>query len=151
MTNPSPNPAWRLEAPEVYIAETGTAKGRGVFARRAFAADELVEECPVIPITAQFHSFPRELQRIVFNWGVLARTTDGDAIVLGYGSMYNHDNPANMRYEADAKSLTMKFIAVRPIQAGEELTINYNAFGGGPTWDSNHWFERMNVQPLPKG
>ena len=150
MTNSPQQSSRRIESPDVYLTDTGTAKGRGAFARREFAAGELVEECPVIPITVPSLMLPPEIQRIVFNWGVLTGTLTGDGLVLGYGSMYNHDNPANMRYEADLQNLTLKFIAVRPIKAGEELTINYNAIGGGATWNENdnHWFQRMNVKPV---
>ncbi len=65
--------------------------------------------------------------------------------------MYNHDNPANMRYEADKKNLTLKFSAARNIRTGEELTINYNALGGEASSDDNIWFERMNVRPIVSG
>src|SRR5262249_11593788 len=102
----------------------------------------------VILIRVPFVMLPVELQRVVFNWGVLAKTEDAHACALGYGSIYNHDNPANMRYEADPKRLTLKYIAVRSIKAGEELTINYNAIGGGASWHDDNWFERMNIQPI---
>jgi hypothetical protein len=150
MTTSANQAPLHLEPPDVYLADTGTAKGRGVFARRDFAAGELVEECPVLLLSVPFWVLPQEIQRVVFNWGALARIAAGDAVALGYGSMYNHDNPANLTYQADPGKLTLKFIAVRPIRAGEELTINYNSLGGGPTWDEkdNHWFVRMNVQPV---
>jgi len=140
----------RLKPPDVYVADTGTPKGRGVFAGREFAAGEQVEECPVVPLSTHYLALPQEIQRIIFNWGVLTGIPAGDALVLGYGSMYNHDDPANLRYEAHAKTLTMRFIAVRAIPAGEELTINYNAIGGGPSWEDNNWFARMNVKPMDK-
>ncbi len=38
--------------------------------------------------------------------------------------------------------------ATRDIAAGEELTVNYNAHGGGAEWSDNAWFERMGVEPL---
>lgn len=54
------------------------------------------------------------------------------AVALGYGSLFNHDNPASLRYEADPGNLSLRFIATRDIAAGEELTINYNAPQGKP-------------------
>jgi SET domain-containing protein len=84
----------------------------------------------------------------VFNWGVLAKTSTSFAIALGFGSMYNHDNPSNMRYEAKIGQRILVFSTVRPVVKGEELTINYNALGGDPIWDNDHWFEDNNIKPI---
>jgi hypothetical protein len=148
MANPSEHLTWWLQSPDVYVADTGTAKGRGVFARRDFSQDELVEECAVILCPVAFLTLPEGIQKVAFNWGVLAHTTDCHAVALGFGSIYNHANPANMRYLANPQHSTLQFIAVRGIRAGEELTINYNAIGGGACWHDNNWFERMNVRPV---
>jgi hypothetical protein len=102
----------------------------------------------VIIIQASFAELPKEMKEIVFNWGLKARPGNPSAVVLGYGSLYNHENPANMRYESDPQKNVIRFIAVRDIAVGEELTINYNAVGGGAEWEDNNWFERMNVEPL---
>ncbi len=53
-----------------------------------------------------------------------------------------------MRYQADAADISPHFIAVRPIAAGEELTVNYNAHGGGGEWNDDAWFKRMGVEPF---
>lgn len=135
-----------LHPPDIYIRDTGTPTGRGVFARRAFAAGETVESCAVVLLTCRLASLPGELQRLLFNWGVLASLPDRHALALGYGSLYNHDNPASMRYEADAEAQQLRFIAVRDIAGGEELTINYNALGGMPESDHDGWFEAMGIQ-----
>lgn len=55
------------------------------------------------------------------------------ALVLGYGSLYNHARPASVRYEHDTTHLVMRYVALRDISAGEELTIDY-APHGGPVW-----------------
>ena len=59
--------------------------------------------------------------------------------------MYNHANPANMIYHADPVALTLVFTAARDINREEELTINYNARGGGPVWHDDNWFEREGI------
>ena len=56
MASPAPP---LLEAPQVYIAATGTDKGRGVFAARAFAAGEIVERAPVILFEISFDELRR--------------------------------------------------------------------------------------------
>jgi uncharacterized protein len=136
-----------LESPRAYLQNTGTAKGRGVFAQCDFASGTIVEECPVILLSMAFGLLPPEVQKVVFNWGVLANadySTDCcTALALGYGSLYNHDNPANMRYVANPANGTLRFIAVRDIRAGEELTINYNAVGGDAIWNDDNWFDNI--------
>ena len=137
--------------PDIYIQDTLSAKGRGVFAGRDFATDDLVEVCPVAVCGSKRAGVPLPLRRYLFDWGSLAHVEQSCCLVLGYGSMYNHDNPANLRYEADAPSLAMRFIAVRAIRAGEELTINYNAIEGEHESTVNHWFLAMQVPPLTEG
>lgn len=134
--------------PSIYLADTGTAKGRGVFAARAFKAHEVVEVCPVVVIRSHTDAMPSEVRTLVFDWEVLANVPGSNALALGFGSLYNHNNPANMRYEADPSGQSLRFIAVRDIAAGEELSVNYDALGGGPQWHNNNWFDRMGIKPV---
>lgn len=138
----------RLSPPSAYISDTGTAKGRGVFAGRNFSANEIVEICPVVLFKCAFDNLPPEAKTLVFNWTVLAGQANTHALALGFGSMYNHNNPANMRYEANPTAQLLRFVAVHDIKKGEELTVNYNAYGGGAIWHNDNWFERMGVTPL---
>ena len=138
----------QCDSPNVFVGETGTAKGRGVFAARAHLEGETVETCPVVLFSATFAEVPEEVRKLLFNWGALSRTvSDSHCLALGYGSMYNHDNPANMRYEGDAATNVLHFVAIRPIAQGEELTVNYSAEGGGHQSPENDWFTRMGVTP----
>ena len=68
------------------------------------------------------------------------------ALGLGYASMYNHANPANMRYESALGSNAIMFIAVRYIEKDEELTINYN--GREPLSTEDIWFKMCDVVPV---
>lgn len=138
----------RIVPAHAYIEDTGTRKGRGVFAARAFAVGETVEVCPVVSFVDGFDKLPVELKRVIFNWGYLSGSPGPQGLALGYGSMYNHSNPANMRYQADLANVSLHFIAVRPIATGEELTVNYNAHGGGAEWHDDTWFEQMGIEPL---
>jgi hypothetical protein len=72
------------------------------------------------------------------------------AIAMGYGGMYNGDNPANMRYESvtEGPRLLQRFIADRGIQAGEELTVNYSGKHGASSSDGNRWFENRGIVPI---
>lgn len=64
---------------------------------------------------------------------------DGDraAIALGLGSLYNHSERNNARFTLDYEFGQIRFLAVRDIAAGEEITTNYRA--GEPEMDL--WFE----------
>jgi SET domain len=140
-----------IETPDLYVKETGTARGRGVFAKRAFTESEVVEVAPVLVLKTDYDALPELLKTYVFDWAALTGAPGRQAVVLGYGSMYNHDNPANLRYVADAREGVMHYVAVRPIQADEELTINYNARGGVHLSDDDNWFERMGIDLIRQG
>ena len=128
-----------------YLAQTGTPKGMGVFASRDIEAGEVVEVAPVILLKTGFEDLELGLKQRVFNWERLASLQGVSAIALGYGSMYNHDNPANMRYKSVSDGQAITFTAARDIRRGEELTINYNETGGEPVSDEDIWFESCGV------
>lgn len=137
-----------IHSPDVYVKDTGTVKGRGAFAQRDFAAGEIVEECPVIILLRPYEQLPLRLKTMVFNWGNLAKTSPCHALALGFGSMYNHDNPASLRYEADTENDAMRYIAARAIKEDEELTINYNASSGGHESEEDTWFQQHQIEVL---
>jgi SET domain-containing protein len=129
-----------------YLASTGTVKGLGVFASRTIACDEVIEIAPVVQTQVPFIEIHPELQRRVFDWERIASIKDTSAVALGYGSMYNHANPANMRYESAFGGDAIKFVSVREIQEDEELTINYN--GPEPLSTEDTWFRMCGVVPI---
>ena len=144
---PSKEKTFEIITPDVGIKDTGNEKGRGVHTKRRFEAGEIVEVAPVVIMD----DVPDSLQTYVFHWSCLAYGDENgnlSALTLGFGSMYNHNNPANMRYEADLENLAMRFIAVEIIEEGTELTINYNTMGGGATCDDDNWFGRHKIEPI---
>lgn len=137
-----------IDSADIVIKDTGTKKGRGAFAQRDFAAGEIVEQCPVIILLRPYEQLPPRLKTVVFNWGNLAKTTPCHALALGFGSLYNHGNPANMCYEAAPDNEAIHFIAVRTIKKSEELSINYNAGGGSHCSEEDTWFKQHNIALL---
>jgi uncharacterized protein len=123
-------------APRLLLGSTKT-KGRGVFAGRPIVAGELIEAVPVIVIPAEQwpHVEPTVLALYIFNFG-----PEGEhaAIALGYGSLYNHSYLPNAEYAKSWEERLIRFIALRDIAAGEEITVNYN---GTPGDRSPIWFE----------
>jgi SET domain len=160
MTPPDPDAGFAVPAgapvpPQgLYVADTGTAKGRGVFAARAFEDGELVEAAPVIVCEGRVQTLPSAIRELLFDWRTLGgadRIGGAHGLVLGYGSLYNHDNPANLRYEADPREPVLRFVATRRIAPGEELTINYHEAGGTDASAQNPWFARRGYAPLVSG
>ncbi|HEY8387691.1 MAG TPA: SET domain-containing protein [Parasegetibacter sp.] len=122
--------------PCLYVAETADM-GRGVFTNRKITAGEVVEISPVIVLTAEERKLIDQtlLHDYIFEWGE-DRTLC--AVALGYVSIYNHSYESNCEYEMDYAQRTMQIKAVRDIEEGEELLINYNG-----DWDNDTplWFE----------
>jgi hypothetical protein len=139
-----------LRPPDVYVKETGTPIGRAVFASRAFEESEIVELCPVVLFTFPQYDLPIEIGTRLFAWQSLGGIDGEHAFALGYGNLYNHDNPASMRYEADESGLLLRFTANRLIAADEELTINYNATGGGAECHDDNWFDLNNIARIAR-
>jgi hypothetical protein len=141
--------------PNIEIRDTGTAKGRGVFALQDFQPGDVVEICPVIVFECPYDDLPTELQEYVFDWSDLDSSAGKDmqGIAMGYGGMYNSDNRANMRYESmtEGAQLLQRFVAQRQIKAGDELTINYSGKHGAAVSEGNRWFERRGIMPISAG
>lgn len=86
--------------------------------------DEIIDVCPFlsfpqsssesIPVFSNYtFCYPRSN-----NW-----TTH--ALVMGYGSYYNHSEIPSVNWITDENNKTFKFFALRDIEIGEELFINY--------------------------
>ncbi len=131
-----------------HVKDTGTPKGRGVFASRAIEEGEVIEVCPVIPLATRYADLPAELQRMVFDWHTLAQVRDTSVLALGFGSLYNHDNPANARYAPGPDRLSLVITASRRIAQDAEITINYNAAQGAPVSIADNWFAATGVTPF---
>jgi len=95
--------------------------GRGVFAKKAFAVDSVIEECPVILFDNKEGSGENLTREYSFRWN-----RNKVAISLGYGSLYNHSYEPNARVVQDLKGMQMVVECVRPIKKGEQILINYN-------------------------
>lgn len=136
-----------IDSPAIYIADTGTVKGRGVFAKRSFTAGDVVEIAPVVIVPPG--ELPPVLATMLFDWGLLASISRLKvwAFALGYGSLYNHANPANLIYSADCTGPYLRFTAARQIAIGEELSINYNSSDGSTTSTCDHWFISHGLVP----
>ena len=98
-------------------------KGRGVYARVFIPAGTVFERAPLL-VMAEKEALEGDhanvLPAYVFEYG-----KGKVALALGFGSLYNHSYSPNACYE-DVSGQMKNYIAIRDIQAGEEVTINYN-------------------------
>jgi SET domain-containing protein len=107
-------------------------KGRGVFAREPIPAGALIEAAPVIVVPAAQCALIDKtvLHDYYFHW-------DGDpdgegrgAVALGLVSLCNHSRRPRARVRRNYARETLDLVALMPIAAGEEVTIDYNC----PLW-----------------
>lgn len=112
-------------------------KGRGVFTEAKIQKGTTIETAPVLvmPAAQGQHLDQTELYNYYYAWG---QNQDEIAVVLGYGSLYNHSYQPSAVYRKDIASRTIEYSALRDIEPGEEITINYN---GDPKDLSPLWFE----------
>lgn len=120
--------------PGLRVGDAG-ARGRGVFATRAFRTGEVIEVAPVLV-------FPRALVEPLrgsrlddyqFWWD-----DEHNAIAFGCASLYNHACPATCRWERDREGALLVISAARDVAPGEQLTINYM---GPPDCPDPVWFD----------
>ncbi len=100
-------------------------KGRGVIANCDFNENQMIEKCPIIIIPEKDMELIKKtkLNNYYFEWGEFKNK---GVLALGKGSLYNHSFNPNAIYETDYKNKLLIFKAIRKIQKGTEITINYN-------------------------
>lgn len=125
------------------ICETKHA-GRSVFATREIPSNTIIEISPVLLFAAdeyELHGKHTLLDSYTFVW---EKSTAGNtmALALGLGSLFNHDPvSANVSYELDKPTRSIRYRTVRHIHSGEELNICY---GTGRMW----WESPREERPL---
>jgi hypothetical protein len=96
---------------------------RGVFATCDISKGALIHEAPVIPYPNEEHEF---IEKTVFADYVYEYGINHTALVLGYGSLFNHSYEPNATYDINFTNHTFDYYAYKDIKAGEEILINYN-------------------------
>ncbi|MCX7788441.1 MAG: SET domain-containing protein [Spirochaetes bacterium] len=118
----------------LFVAES-PGKGRGVFTEHRISKDQLIEACPVLLFNDgedARHIDATPLGNYYYRW------KDGfNALALGYGSLYNHSYHPNAYYRRNYANQTIEIVALRDIEPGEEILINYN---GDPSCMDPLWF-----------
>jgi SET domain-containing protein len=111
---------------KVYISDSAIPDaGRGVFASEDILEGEIIETAPVVVLPQKDYRILARTKLLTygFNW---TDEKDQVAIVLGWGSMYNHSYRPNAVYSKDRENFVFLFTALKEIKKGEEITVNYN-------------------------
>lgn len=130
--------------PFLYFAASDIA-GRGIYTAEPIEKDTLIEICPMLVLPEKdFDAIHGSaLHDYYFLWG---EETNQCAIALGFGSLYNHSYEPNARYLIDYDEETIEIYTRRLINAGEEITVNYN---GDPKEQTPVWFDNPDGSTLP--
>ena len=107
-------------------------KGRGVFASAPIAAGTLIEAAPVIIIPpSQLKLLDQTiLHDYYFAWDGDAKGGGKGAVALGLVALCNHSRRPRARVRRNLAQGTLDLVALLPIAAGDEVTIDYNC----PLW-----------------
>jgi len=111
--------------PDLYIAPSDV-HGRGVYCSKFIPEGEIIEICPVLVLPKKDLEQIRDtkLYNYYFIWG---DQDEAIAIILGFGSLYNHSYLPNAEY-----------YPLKDILPGDEILINYN---GNPEDKTKVWFD----------
>ena len=119
-----------IKPPHTIEIKESPGKGLGVFATTLIYEGEIIETCHLITLPID-HTTGHILTDYRFNWpqGLNAQE---QVIALGYGSLYNHSNNPNARWEDHPEHKAFNFIATQNIFSGEEICVYY---GGNEYWN----------------
>lgn len=120
--------------------ETSAGCGRGVFTREPIPAETIIEIAPVVVMPSEQRKLLDQtlLHDYIFEWG---EDRSQCAMALGIIPIYNHSYTSNCEYFMDFSDASIMVKTVRDIEAGEELTINYNGDWNDP---APVWFDVKN-------
>ena len=128
-----------IASEKIYVNQSKIPNsGRGVFARCNIKKDEIIETCPIIEVPK--HDMANLTESILVTYFFyFGKNKEKLAVVLGFGSIYNHSYKPNARYEIKNAEKIMNFIALNDIKKDEEITFDYKY--GNPKNKSPLWFE----------
>ena len=125
-----------LHVPGLYFKSV-SEKGRGIFCASQLSENDLIEVCPVILMPSEERKYldKTTLFEYYFIWPDGKNTL---ALLLGFGSLYNHDPEPNARVLFDMERNSVEIRCIRKIPAGEEICIDYRSGEKNP---SELWFD----------
>ena len=103
-------------------------KGLGVIATDNISLGEIIEYCPLIILGESDSQFIGDKSDTLRHYHLYQQKFNRNCIMLGYASLYNHsfEPNADIEYPDDPRAKYLIIKAVKEINAGEEITWNYN-------------------------
>jgi SET domain-containing protein len=127
-----------LTSGKIYISTSKIINNeRGVFADQAIKKGELIERCPVIEVSKNDTANLVESILVTYFF-YFGKNKEKLLVALGFGSIYNHSYDPNAIYKINSKEKIMDISAIRSINTGEEISINYNS--ANPKDKTPLWF-----------
>jgi hypothetical protein len=122
----------RIELPAHTKIRLGYSEiqGRGVFATGDIEEGELIERCPMVPLSwrMKYHHDP-VIWKYCFTHSCPCPRCDEHGglflMVLGYGQIYNHQDANNAKINFDLKNSVADIVALESISKGSEIFVNY--------------------------
>ena len=111
---------------------TSPTRGRCVFARTAIPPGTVIEAAPVLVLPAADCSMldGTIIHDYYFHWDGDPEGSGRGALGLGLVTLCNHASRPTAKVERNFARHTLDLIAIRPIEPGDEVTIDY----GCPLW-----------------
>ncbi|MHB1948413.1 MAG: SET domain-containing protein-lysine N-methyltransferase [Gammaproteobacteria bacterium] len=106
--------------------------GYGVFAEKDIRKGEKIEECYFILSDCEDDI----IMDFIFDAG------GRSALLLGYGSLYNHSENPNADYIINRKTRIATFTAAEAIKKGQEIFVSY-----GDEWFSSRGVKKKELKP----
>lgn len=125
-----------IDQPQEIEVRESLLHGRGVFAKNKIRKGELIEQAPVIFLSDEEKETLR-FTKLYHYYFLLGNSQKQIAFSFGYTPFYNHSAEANAFYTFSRRKNALNIYAYRTIEAGSEITINYN---GRPTDKSEVYF-----------
>ncbi len=114
-----------IDQPQHIEVKESLLHGRGVFAKSRIRNGQLIEQAPVIFLSNEEKETLR-FTKLYHYYFLLGNAEQQAAFSFGYASFYNHSPEANAFYTFSRKRNTLNVYAYQNIEAGSEITINYN-------------------------
>jgi len=127
----------------IYIDRSKIKKAdRGVFANCDIKKDAIIEICPIVEVSKNDRSNLKDSLLVTY-FLYFGKNKERLAIMLGFGSIYNHSYQPNAKFIILPKEKIINFVALSDIKKGEEITFNYRNDENINDRKTPLWFESV--------
>ena len=123
----------------IEVRYISSKKGKGLFAKQNIDEGTIIDIANVVLIPNK--DYKRIKKTVLYNYCYTwedpkLKPEYKNAISLSISQFMNHSYEPNIKYVYDYKNNKIKFITLRDIPKGEELTVNYNGLvdDKSPVW-----------------